>query len=35
MLFADGRVRFINETLDDSVRQAIGTRNGNEVQTGF
>jgi len=34
-LFADGRVRFLNEKLDVSILAAISTRAGGEVAEGF
>jgi prepilin-type processing-associated H-X9-DG protein len=35
LLFCDGSVRFVSDSIDSVVWQAIGTRNGNEVVGDF
>lgn len=35
LLFGDGRVRFVSETIDASIRIGLGTRSGNEAPAEF
>jgi prepilin-type processing-associated H-X9-DG protein len=35
MLFGDGSVRFLGDSIDRDIFSALGTRNGGEVVSGF